>query len=473
MGKKISANIIYNILNQVVTLIVPLILSPYVARVLSAELIGEYSYALANSSYFVLIESLGLSLYGMLKISSNRDNKEFISAIFKEIMIAKILLMVIFVAVYIITFVIFANSNKLLCMIMVLNIISTGIDSTWFLMGMEDFKTTTLRNIMVRIVNVILIITLVKSENDFLTYALIMQSSNVLSFIVVFPTVKKYIMPVSASYKRIIEHIRNSIVYFVPGIINTIFTSADKTVLGAFANNYEVGVYEQASKISTLCGSVINSVSNVVLPRVTYLNHNASKDESKKILVKTLKYASIVSIAVSAGIICVADEFVPLFFGLGYDKSSVLLKILSVNVLMNVLANYIGQQCLVATNKQREYNIAIAAGAVLNLLMNILLVKSLQSEGVSLASAFSAIITFVMIIYFSKDTINIKDVVKITWKANVSAAIMIAASFLVKIDSLVGSLIAKTFLGAFAYVLVLILLRGFTLKNMIGKVFRK
>ena len=58
--KKVSINIIYNVVNQIVALIVPLVLSPYVARVLSPELIGDYSYALANSSYFVLVESLGL-----------------------------------------------------------------------------------------------------------------------------------------------------------------------------------------------------------------------------------------------------------------------------------------------------------------------------------------------------------------------------------------------------------------------------
>ena len=192
--KKISINIFYNILNQIVSFIVPLILSPYVARVLSAELIGDYSYALANSSYFVLIEALGFSLYGMLKVSANRADKNYISTLFKEIMIAKFFLMVICIIVYTISFVWTSSDNKILCAIMIMNIISTGIDSTWFLMGMEDFKTTALRNIAVRLVNVFLIIILVKSEKDFLIYAIIMQLSNVISYIVVFPTVKKYII---------------------------------------------------------------------------------------------------------------------------------------------------------------------------------------------------------------------------------------------------------------------------------------
>lgn len=457
--KKISTNIFYNVLNQVVSLITPLVLAPYVARVLSAELIGDYSYALANSSYFVLIEALGLSLYGMLCVSSNRENKELISKLFKEIMFAKIILMMVCMGAYALVFIIFNDKNKILCIIMLLNIFSTGIDATWFLMGLEDFKTTTIRNIGVRLVNIILVLNFVKSQNDLLIYALIMQSSNALSYIIVLPTVKKYIIPVKPSYNKIIVHIRKSILYFIPGIINTIFTSADKTVLGAFANSYEVGVYEQATKITNLCGSVINSVSNVLLPRVTYLNHKKNGDESKKFLLKSLGYASLVSIAVASGIVCVAEVFVPVFFGPGYDKSAVLLKILAVNVLMSVLANYIGQQCLVSNYKQREYNIAIGCSAVINLLMNILLVNNFQSVGVSIASSFSAIITFIMVMYYSRKNINFKDIVQITCKAVVASICMILMSSIIELNSLVSTLVAKVVVGAITYIVILALLQ--------------
>ena len=366
--------------------------------------------------------------------------------------------MAVCMAAYALLFIILNNKSKLLYVIMILNIFSTGIDSTWFLMGLEDFKTTTIRNIAVRLINVVLILNFVKSQNDLLVYAFIMQFSNALSFIVVLPTVKKYIIPVKPSYNRIIHHIRKSLIYFIPGIINTIFTSADKTVLGAFANSYEVGVYEQATKITNLCGSVINSVSNVLLPRVTYLNHNAS-NESRKFLLKSLGYASLVSVAVTAGIACISDEFVPVFFGPSYDKSSVLLKILSVNVLMSVLANYIGQQCLVSNNKQREYNFAIGTGAVINLLMNVLLVNTFQSVGVSLASAFSAIIIFIMVLYFSKQTIGLRDVIRMTWKSVIAALIMIVIVSMVKTDSFISTIILKVTLGFFLYLMTLLVLQ--------------
>lgn len=471
--KKISINIFYNILNQIVSFIVPLILSPYVARVLSAELIGDYSYALANSSYFVLIEALGFSLYGMLKVSANRADKNYISTLFKEIMIAKFFLMVICIIVYTISFVWTSSDNKILCAIMIMNIISTGIDSTWFLMGMEDFKTTALRNIAVRLVNVFLIIILVKSEKDFLIYAVIMQLSNVISYIVVFPTVKKYIISSKVSFKNILKHTIKSLIYFVPGIVNTIFTSADKTVLGAFANSYEVGVYEQASKICSLCGSVINSISNVVMPRVTYLNHNASNEKSTRFMFKTLHYASIVAIAVTVGIICISDEFVPLFFGLGYEKSVVLLKILAFNVLMSILANYIGQQCLISNDKQNQYNIAISVGAILNVILNLFMVERFQSVGVSVASVVSSGVLFWVVLVFSREIISLKNIIQMDWKAIISAIIMFVTIYWLNFDDLFITLVVKIVVGAAVYIVILAILREEIIQEVFGKIIRQ
>lgn len=471
--KKISINIFYNILNQIVSFIVPLILSPYVARVLSAELIGDYSYALANSSYFVLIEALGFSLYGMLKVSANRADKNYISTLFKEIMIAKFFLMVICIIVYTISFVWTSSDNKILCAIMIMNIISTGIDSTWFLMGMEDFKTTALRNIAVRLVNVFLIIILVKSEKDFLIYAIIMQLSNVISYIVVFPTVKKYIISSKVSFKNILKHTIKSLIYFVPGIVNTIFTSADKTVLGAFANSYEVGVYEQASKICSLCGSVINSISNVVMPRVIYLNHNASNEKSKRFMFKTLHYASIVAIAVTVGIICISDEFVPLFFGLGYEKSAVLLKILAFNVLMSILANYIGQQCLISNGKQNQYNIAISVGALLNVILNLFMVERFQSVGISVASVVSSGVLFWVVLVFSREIISLKNIIQMDWKAIISAIIMFVTIYWLNFDDLFITLVVKIVVGAAVYIAILAILREEIIQEVFGKIIRQ
>lgn len=458
--KKLAVNILYNMLNQLVALVVPIILSPYVARVLSPELIGEYSYSLANSSYFVLIECLGLSLYGMLEVSAHREDIEYISKVFLGIMFIKIALMLGCIIAYGVPFILLAKNDRWLNTVMILNIASSGIDTTWFLTGLEEYKITVMRNVLVRAANVLLVCILVKSERDFAIYAIIMQLSSFISYAIIIPTVISKIEIVKVSRRDIDRYLKTSMAYFVPGLINTIFTSADKTVLGAFANKYEVGVYEQASKISTLCGSLINSISNVILPRVTYLNHGKNKEEAKKLLYKTIRYAAIMAIAVTFGIFCIAEEFIPIFFGAGYEKSAILLKILAVNVLMSVLANYLGQQCLISNRKQKEYNIAITVGAVLNVIMNLLTVGRLQSVGISISSAISGMVVFGIVLLYSKNLIRLRDILKMSWKAIVSGGIMTMIVYPIHYGNMpMLELLIKITVGAFAYVIMLIILR--------------
>ena len=69
MGKKLTANYIYNLAYQIINLIFPLITTPYVSRILGADGIGVYSYTISIVTYFVLFGSLGISLYGQRQIA--------------------------------------------------------------------------------------------------------------------------------------------------------------------------------------------------------------------------------------------------------------------------------------------------------------------------------------------------------------------------------------------------------------------
>ena len=84
-NKQLAKNIVYNMLSQSFVLLASLLTAPYVARVFNADLIGDYSYALANSTYFVLIESLGFALYGQIQVAANRDNKKKVNLVLARI----------------------------------------------------------------------------------------------------------------------------------------------------------------------------------------------------------------------------------------------------------------------------------------------------------------------------------------------------------------------------------------------------
>ena len=62
--KSVAKNYIFNLIYQLLTILTPLITTPYVARVLGVENNCIYGYTWSIFTYFVLFCSLGTAMYG-------------------------------------------------------------------------------------------------------------------------------------------------------------------------------------------------------------------------------------------------------------------------------------------------------------------------------------------------------------------------------------------------------------------------
>ncbi|MBQ8200054.1 MAG: flippase [Lachnospiraceae bacterium] len=462
--KSILKNIAYNMLSQIVALIVPLLTAPYIARVFNAELIGEYSYALANSSYFVLFECLGFALYGQIKVAANRDDVKKTSLLFFEIMLAKIILSLISIGIYVIL--IFHTDDilqKKLCIIMLINILANGLDVTWFLNGQEEFKKLAVRSVVVRLVNLISIYVFINSEKDLLLYAILMQGATFFSYLALYPVVVKYIVPIRLRDIRILPHIKASFIYFVPGLVTTIFSSTDKTMLGIMTNSYEVGVYEEAGKISQICMSAISALGNVIMPRASYLYHNGenAKQKANQLVVVSFRAVLLIAVPCAFGVAAIAQEFVPFFFGKGYEKSADILVILCFNVLVIAATNLLGQQCLIARQRQGEYNKAIVASAIVNVVMNYFVIQYMQSIGAAIASVLASLVSFSIIVYMSRKEIELSLLFESTWKCFIAGVIM---AILVKVSTSIWygtfkGIALHVIIGGLSYLIMLVCFR--------------
>ena len=96
--KSIAKNYLYNLTYQILTLILPLITTPYVSRVLGAEGIGIYSYTYSIVSYFILFGGLGIALYGKREIAYVQEKKEERKRIFYELVFFRAITLVIGIA---------------------------------------------------------------------------------------------------------------------------------------------------------------------------------------------------------------------------------------------------------------------------------------------------------------------------------------------------------------------------------------
>ena len=162
--KSVKKNYIYNLIYQILVMIIPLITTPYLSRVLGAENIGIYSYTLSITTYFILFGSLGVAMYGQREIAYVQDNKDKRSKTFYEIFIMRIITLFISLIIFYITFCIKGEYN-VYYKILILEIIANAIDISWYFQGVEEFKKTVIRNTIVKLISVVCIFVLVKTPH--------------------------------------------------------------------------------------------------------------------------------------------------------------------------------------------------------------------------------------------------------------------------------------------------------------------
>ena len=462
-NKSIIKNYIYNLVYEIVALIVPLITTPYVSRILGADGIGIYSYTLSIITYFILFGKIGFQTYGQLQAAELRDDKYKLSKMFWEIAIARILTMT--VSLFFFSIVIIIDKKNSIYYLLLLTLYAANyLDFTWFLQGIEEFKKTVLRNIFVKIITLILIFVLVKNKSDLYLYFIIVQGSVLFGNILLIPFLKKYIIPIKTKDLQILKHIKKSLPYFIPTIATTIYLSIDKSMIGWFTkSSFENGYYEQAHKIEQVAVTLLTSLSIVVMPRMAYYFKNKKFDKINTVFGEAIEFIMFLSIPMACGLIGISSILVPWFLGPGFNKSVLLLQIFSILIIVVGLNNAVGKQILIPMKRQKEYNISVILGAIINIIANAILINKYMAYGAAVASVLAETIILLLFCYYSKDIIHYKDFIKKTYKFFISGlTIMLGLIFVNNYFNIVGSFITisiEIMTSIIVYILILFILK--------------
>lgn len=459
--KSVEKNYIYNLVYQILVMIVPLVTTPYVSRVLGATGVGAYSFTNSIVSYFVLIGNFGFATYGQLVIASKRNNKNQMTIEFWEIFFSRLIIMGLCSIVYAI-YIIVAGNHITLYLILYIQIIAAAIDISWLLQGLEEFKKIVIRNLIIKFTSVVFIFLFVKGKNDLILYAAIMQGSILLGNASIFVYLRQFLVKINIKSINIKKHIIPSFQYFIPTIATSVYTLLDKSMIGWITHSEsENGYYEQAQKIEQMAVTVVTSLSIVTLPRMTFLFKQNKIDEMKDRLNSSIKFILLIAFPMMIGLMTMAIKIVPWFLGSGYEKSIVLLQIFSILILVVGLNNAVGKQVLMPIGKQKEYNQAIIIGAVVNFICNCILIYKYKSIGAAIASVIAETTILLMFLKNSSEYIKIKDIFIYSKKYLLSSIIM--GIMLVKLNVYVPSntmgIALQLIIGIIMYFSILLLLK--------------
>ena len=149
--KNTNKNFLYNVIYQVFIFIIPLITTPYVSRILGVNNVGIYSYTYSLVYYFMLASMLGINNYGAREIAKASNNKEKLSKTFFSIYFLQLICCSIMIILYIIISGVYQYEHKTIMFIQLIYLISCVFDINWFFFGLEKFKITISRNIIIKL----------------------------------------------------------------------------------------------------------------------------------------------------------------------------------------------------------------------------------------------------------------------------------------------------------------------------------
>jgi len=458
----LKSNFVFNLIYQVVAIITPIITTPYISRVLGAEGNGRYSYALSIVTYFGMFGILGITTYGQLKIAQCRDDEEQLRKNISEIMTIKTITMLLSIICYGVIIATADDNYRIIYMVLLFFLLQNINDVAFIFQGLEMFKTLAIRNLIIKIVNIAMIFMFVKDLGDIYIYVFIIHGVMFIGNFFLWPKVFKYFKIVNPLHCNFMYHLKESFVYFVPTIATSVYTVLDKSMIGWITKSEaQNGYYEQAHKIEQILVVLVTALGVVTLPRMAYLNKNKDRDGMKHIMDITVNFIMFISLPMCVGLFAVAPVLVPCFLGDGYEACIPLVRIFSLLIIIVGLDNTIGKQCLVATNRQRMFNIGVISGAVLNFLVNMCLIPVLGANGAAISSVCAEGLILTLFLIFSCDMINFKPMVVSFIKYGIIAAVMGVIVWLIgrAMEVRTLTLVVQIAAGVAIYFVILIIIR--------------
>ncbi len=457
----IRKNYIYNLSFQIFSLLIPFVTAPYVSRVLLPEGIGTYSYVNSIATYFSLFAALGLSSYGTREVSRVRDNRQKTSKLFWELSILRLMSTVLCLGLYL-AFILITGSDMRTYLAAGVVILSVGIDCNWFFQAMENFKVLMVRNFLVKLISVVCIFVFVNGPEDLVLYFLIQSGGTFLSNIVLRAQLIRAVDWVPARRWRFGHHVRETLVYFIPTIATSVYTLLDRTMIGIITKDMAAnGYYEQAHKIVNMLMTVITSLNVVVGVRTSYLFGQNKKREIRQHIIRTFRFVFMLAFPLAAGLMACAADFVPWFYGEGYEPTIPLMVMFAPLLFIIGVSNVLGSLYLTPSGQRARSNRAIIIGAACNFVLNLILIPLFGVYGAVVASLVAELVISALYMSFSARFIPVASVLGIGLRYLLLAVGMFIPTYLVgrASEPSVGTTLLQIAVGIVAYALLLILTR--------------
>lgn len=459
---KVIKNYLYNVVYQILLLLVPLITVPYISRVLGPELVGINSYTNSWMTFFMLVGQMGIALYGNREVAYHRENPIERSKIFWGIELLQVITITCALIAYLGAVLLFSTTFKEYFLLQSFWIIAAGVDVSWYFMGVENFQRIVFRNMLVKLASVALIFLVVKGNNDLGKYIALLGLSNLVGNLTLWPYLKDEIKWVPISTWHPFRHFYPALLLFVPTITTQVYLVVNRLMLGRMSTQSQLGQFQYTDQIIKVILAVVTASGQVMLPHIA---NKFSKGDVKGIrdsLYNSFDFITAIAIPMMFGIMAIAKQFAPWFLGKQFNDAGILMMIEAPVILFIGWSNVTGTQYLMPINRTKEYTVSVTVGAVINVIANLFLIALWGARGATLATDISEFAVAAVQLVYIRQTISRRKLFGQMWKYLLSGGIMFIITYRLAMimNMTIPNLTIEVIIGAVIYIIGIFILRA-------------
>ncbi len=476
MQKSIAKNSIFYFIYNALNMLFPFISSMYVARILTPASIGDVAVAQNIVSYFSILAFLGIPTYGLREVAKYRDDKNELNKITSELFIINLISTIVFSAIYYSMILIVPKYRDSLALYMLVGItvLLNMLNIGWLYEGLEEFGYVSKRNAVFKLLMFVLLVVFVRNENDVLIYAGInvigVAGNNLINII----HSRKYVNP---AFKRLNlrRHMKSIILLVVVNLAIEIYTLVDTTMLGILSTNENVAYYTYGSRVNRILLQVTNTVTMVLVPRISYVYKEGNFKEFNRLLTRGLKAIVIFAIPMIIGIQFTAQFLFTKLYGQSYINSAYVEMILCFVLIVSPVGYLLGSRVMLVSGNEKKMILCVGAGAIVNIVGNAILIPMYQEYGAAIASVVSEIVVMIMYVNQGRRIFKLEKcggaLIKTCIASSVELIYLLLCSYI--FETSWARLLIQIMGSIFVYGATLLILREDFTKEYFGIVIKK
>jgi PST family polysaccharide transporter len=396
---------------QVVTYFFPLILLPYLFRIIGPEKFGLIAFAQAFVQYFMILTDYGFSVSATKEIALCVDKKIKIGKVVAAVMTVKLTLAFLSLIIMstIVYFVPKFRADWPIYLLSFGTVLGGSLFPTWFFQGTERMNYIAKLNIAGEFVYAFCIVLFIRTPENFMLVPVITSSVSLLTglwgqYIILSRFNVPFQLP---GYPQVRRQLQAGWNVFISVVAINAYTITRVFVVGLLTNNTTTGFYSIAEKIANAVQTFpLSSFSQAIFPRLSSI-FRRNKVKAFKIMQQVQLITIIISLICLPIIFVLAPWIVKLVCGEGYQATILSLRFLLISIFF-ISSNAFRVQFLLVCGRTDIYSRIHISMALLGLPLIIFFIYSFSYVGAAMATAIIEAGVFT-VTYFTVKKLNFSN----------------------------------------------------------------